>query len=905
MEEVYDVFKYIHTIFNYLIISLNSLNLDKELCDSLLDTNARVANIYKQQCLQSDVIQLLNDVLESTPTLMYSLALKTLLTKLLKRKKTEFTSSSNNDAFYSLFKYNLDFLIKLISVIQMLVIREHQTIESDNNIQPTVLWIGISTTQQGSLVQFNRVKLVVKLGIQEACQYITMNSNSSNSGSDDNEASKDSSISLSSAYFRIIIDTDIDIESIYELVNWLKENNISIPICVLVRSNIYEKKPLEYLKLWNFQQHNSNIILSSSPLQYQYFITSMSYRSKLKANTTTTTTTTASSTKSLPSNRYIQDQYKDSQSSLENDNNDDQQDKTSDQDLTDEDSSQHYSPYQFKSKKESRSNNKSSNVETTTVLDQASAGVVVQEQSMDNINLSRSSNRFMTIKNLGKNTPTKSSSEGNSINGNNVTPVKQRFSLGSSTASTPTTPISPNMAQPTSPVSPTNNSTGKATSNDPSLQRIEAKTTTFTHSKEVTVQTGTVGSTYINIRDALDNPVNTNTTSSQSSGYGPIPTDPIAITMLSPIGSLNPTTPTYAYVVGPGVIGISFFPTAHGTYILTALINGAHIKNSPLMFHANHNGKGSESKLKKKRKLSSTPPAPKTNTLAPPLTNLRVDSADDFDSFIDNLVEKKPKLDLQPDPEETDNEESEYEDEEDEEDEDNKMDTNQSNGNSNNNSTTNGPTRGLSNIYNNNNKIEIKITKEASSGGLFKNIILNQQLKRSGSSITTHVYNNTNNNNNNNNNNIATEEMEATLIISSNDDGDGDGATQSISPTLKIESAPSSLKQGDKNLTEEIEATQVDDDDSQVSATVPVEIDKQLLEQDTELILTSKTNSTFHSNTDGTPPKSDSSRTPSKTIIIDKQVGSKSKIMMMHNPDEYDDDYSQEPTQIIVSPQEQ
>eukprot|EP01132_Coremiostelium_polycephalum_P006238 gene6238-7769_t len=561
------------------------LSINGILIESLSSFSQELSALNQDTVLSDDAIETIDKNVKDIQTLLHHYGLKTILSKLLKRKKTSKKSKLD------LFKDSVQDLVKLLSIVQMLAFREQQNNNFDK-CEPTVLWIGVSSVpQQQSLDP--RSKLVIKYSLVEACEFLNQNSQF---------------INIPVSHFRIVIDKEVDFQSCQNFFDWMKEKNFYCPICIIC------KDILEFIPLLT---RINNVSLGPTPAQFQFFISSMSYRPKVR---------------NIVTFSQLQQQKKGGGEEEEDD------------DGTDEDEDeQHKEAYRsliHKSQPSSTlytqdfgmsledldtTNTNTTTTTTTTTASNTTSSSTTPNKTPD----SARSTRFQTLKNMSASktysTPYKSPASSTSTSPNDInntttattndTPTSTKSSplsisgatirntpnqskirdFNLSQSFTPSTPSSLNSSSIFKSGGLSNSTTGTKLSNtsdsiplDPSHNRISSNTTTLSLSEPLQITTGRVMSTHIHLRDALDNPVQTLITSNHS-GYGPVSSAPIQTYLEGPPPLQGVPIPTYIYVVGPGILGVSFFPTHNGTYFLHANLDGTPIKNSPCTFLSSNN----------------------------------------------------------------------------------------------------------------------------------------------------------------------------------------------------------------------------------------------------------------------------------------------------------------------------
>ncbi|GAM28920.1 hypothetical protein SAMD00019534_120960 [Acytostelium subglobosum LB1] len=501
---------------------------------------------------------------------MHQYGLKTIMSKLIKKRKP--VGKGKQQQKNDILKEAIGDLIKLSSMLIMLSLREQQTADYDK-CEATVLWIGLSTQQQ-SLECGGRLKMIIKLNTAEAFQFIVSNSHLMN---------------IPPSHFRIVIDKEVDYEACYNFFEWIKEKNWSCPVCIIC------KDAFDYVDL--LSRVNFPLLLATVPPVYQYFVSSMVYRPKVRAMSFSTTFSNTNTTS--PTQQHQQ-------------TTDDAADNNEDDDDTDEDSTQHKQVYRDHDINGTFITSTTSNSKPASSVGRSSADRVSnssgsRSNSDNNDNdigapsINRSSNRSI-LRNMGT-TPSphrQNVSPTNKTNQDVDTPSRVR---PSSTSPSPTQKLG-------------RSSAGDGLNNDPALNRISPQMTFLSLTAPLSITTGRVMSAHVHLRDALDNPVQTTTTSSHS-GYGPVSSHPIQIYLEGPQPVPGPH-PAYIYVVGPGILGVSFFPTHNGAYYLHAEIESTAIKNSPCVFNSSSTSGGQAATVtnndSKQKKRKQRAPSSKQNT---------------------------------------------------------------------------------------------------------------------------------------------------------------------------------------------------------------------------------------------------------------------------------------------------
>ncbi|EGC37115.1 hypothetical protein DICPUDRAFT_77276 [Dictyostelium purpureum] len=581
---------------DYLISELKSIDIIN-VSESLETLKEKLIEINESLCGSGNNLEELdrefNSSIDDFQNLMVHYGLKTIFTKTLKKKKSTTNAATiaattttttiissptklnnnNKSSQYSILDSGLFIskkptitqtttppfindslhqLIKLLALIQMFIIREQQQDQQQPEIpiEPIAFWVGVST----SLKELDecKVKLINKPNIQMLISFL--------------KTSKEY-LNCPASYFRIIIDNDIDIKSITQLLDWLKENsnNNKIPINIIVNNPANTNQYLQFFNL------NLPISLSSTLPQFNYFINSMPYKSKSHHHNTTTTNI-INNKKNRNNNQDISTNALETDSEIDSDKKHTiaTQKQQREDDSTDEDSSPHDESYstspQFK----------------PTLLDTKTEATILTPKT----------NRSYTIKNM-KASPQQQKTKLFTTN-ENITPNKCNNNI--SVNSTPLNQQQQILQH--SPTSPSISPSSSSTKLDPSLSRIHYKTSMFSQAKPIGITTGSVTSTQIHLRDALDNPVSTIATSNLV-GFGPISSAPLKIQCDGPLLSNGDSNyPIYTFVTGPGILGVSFFPVQHGTYQLSASIDGNPIKNSPTIFKSSSSGAISPNEVK-------------------------------------------------------------------------------------------------------------------------------------------------------------------------------------------------------------------------------------------------------------------------------------------------------------------
>ncbi|EGG15042.1 hypothetical protein DFA_09865 [Cavenderia fasciculata] len=471
-----------------------------------------------------------------------------MLGKAIKKKKTTKSKQQKIDPLEN--ESLLDF-IKVLSVAKMLGFRESQITSGGGGggvekIDPTVLWIGSSDTP---IPQLSHIKIEQKDNTLDAFQYVV-------------ELSHDIGNSISFSHFRMVLDT-LDYESCFNFLEWIEQKGWKFPVCIVCVD------PIPFIPLLN--RHEYLVLAPHSSLSH-FYVQSMNYRSKSN-RTFIHHHTQSTTTQSQMVNGVDQDD------TIEEDTDEDDQPPPSSKTTI----------------------NKSDTLlslldDNDNVADDDGGGGGGGDSSKTPV---KASNRTTVLKNMFSTpSPNKTTVVSHNINTNpNISPTN----LVSKTSSPPNqngtkSNYNNNNNNNTTQILTksgnhyhNNKSPHSSTGDDPILLRISAQNTFLSMPNHTVITTGRVVSVQLHLRDALDNPVQTNLTSLSPSGTGPVSSNPIHIYLEGPHPVQGPH-PVYIYVVGPGTLGVSFLPTHNGVYSLHADIDSTPIKHSPCTLNSNSNG---------------------------------------------------------------------------------------------------------------------------------------------------------------------------------------------------------------------------------------------------------------------------------------------------------------------------